>query len=206
MTRLEWILGGVLTLLVLAIAALLLLSWLGPRSAPALSPASAAMIQPTSTFKGQTAHSAFDAAQPVAIDWAADARMINAMATWPEGSDIEQGAATWTFTFYSAGQPGTALISVIDNDATLVSSSGQAEPSLAAVNRAEWQLDSRDAIQRLLAAGGQSFLEQQGQATLILNLSVKEQVEWEGVLFVNATGESFSRRLDAKNGEVIGEP
>lgn len=201
MKRTEWILGGILTVLVILIAGLLLLSWFRPENG--LDPDGLALqLQATSVFEGRGARVAFGNAQAAAVAWDASAQLNSATATWPPDSDFATGEATWTFTFYAPAQRRTALISVVEDEAKLVSSRGTTRETLT-MTESDWQIDSQTIIETLLQSGGRDFLDAQNGVTLVLTLSAGERATWEAVLFSPISSQSFNLEFDATTGEII---
>ena len=215
MNRLEWILGIVLIILLAIVAVFSLLLWFRPDGEqPTASDSAAAVavranqIAPTSTFDGQTAKIAFTAAQPVAANWQSDAALLNASATWPQGAssrELIEGETTWSFTFYSPQSKATALISVVEGAATLVSTGDYSAPNpILAANG--WQLDSKDAIEQFLTEGGETFINNNGVTNLTMMLSTSSEagrIQWLVSLFSTQTLRSYTMELDATSGEIL---
>jgi hypothetical protein len=172
--------------------------WLIPASP--VSPAH--LIQPTSVWQGQTAREAYVPAEAAARGWAGDAQLVMATATWPPGSNLQAGAATWTFTFFSAERQAIQLVSVIENRSALVSQKPLTEQP-ERINVESWQTDSHQVISRLLALGGHDFMNRNRGTTVILSLTTEERLGWEAVLFGVETGNTFSIMMDAETGEVV---
>jgi hypothetical protein len=217
MSRLEWILGIVLVVLLGIVIVLSLVFWFQPET-PAVSSqrtGTAAIIAeradniaPTSVFAGQTAKMAYAAAQRAALNWRDDARLLNASATWPQGASQQQilsGETTWAFTFYSAASGAFVMISVVENQAAIVSE-GEAAQATEPLAASGWQLDSRDAIQQFLEEGGATFMETAGVTNLIIQLNTDNsngRIEWFVSLFAKQTGSSLNMRIDATSGEIL---
>src|SRR5688500_7618279 len=106
MSRLEWILGGILAVLVLALAIILAFFWLRPEG-NVNNPITSAV----------TARESYTLAETAARQWAADALLVNARATWPPESTLRPDEVSWDFIFYSPAQSATALVAVRDNQA-----------------------------------------------------------------------------------------
>jgi hypothetical protein len=193
MSRLEWILGGILAVLLVGVAVMVTFVWLRP--APQT-------MRPVATRIGLTARNAYLVGEPVARAWAADARLIAAQATWQESSSFPVDEASWSLVFYSAGQSTKALVTVVNGAASLISTS-EAPPGLEAQALEPWQFDSPDAITRLLLAGGQTFLSQHGKARLVLRLDAHEQLTWKAMLVETKTNWSYSVEIDAREGHII---
>lgn len=217
MNRLEWGLGIVLVILLIVVAVFSVLLWFNPNSAAQVAgtPSSATVvaargnqIAPTPIFAGQTARVAFVAAQSTATTWQSDATLLNASATWPQGAnatDLLTGETTWSFTFYSPQAGQTALISVVENEAELLSTSDY-QPTSAVLNAAGWQLDSKDVIEQFLNQGGEQFISSNGVTTLTTMLTTNNEanrIEWFISLFGDQTGASMSMRIDATSGEIL---
>ena len=219
MNRLEWSLGIILVVLLIVVAVFSVLLWFRPDNTPqAGQPGSATIvaaranqIAPTPVFAGQTARVAFAAAQGEAAAWQSDATLLNASATWPQGAspqDLLTGETTWSFTFYSPQTDGSALISVVENEATLLST-GSYNPTAPVLSAAGWQLDTGDIIKQFLGQGGEEFILNNGVTTLTMMLSTSNdtgRIEWFISLFGEQTLRSLTIRIDATSGEVLEGP
>jgi len=211
MSRAEWILGGILVVLLAIVVIAAAALWLPkPESPPvAATLAVTVPVAPTLAFAGDTAVFAFAAADTQAQTWQTDAQLIEANATWPQGvtrDDILTGSTVWNFTFYSPGQNRVANIQVVDNTPTLITETTPPN-TLSPLSSTSWRVDSPEAIRILLEqAGGDEFLRTQGVSILNMNLSAVNEsgrLEWFISLFSSQTGQSLTIRLDAANGEVI---
>ncbi len=219
MNRLEWILGIILVVLLLVVALLSLTFWFRNDKTAVPLPASnsatiiaqrADDIAPTSVYDGRSAIIAYAAAQKTAVAWQADAQLLNAQATWPQGATVEhlrQGKTSWGFTFYSPNAQQISLISVVEDEASLISQGEhqQTDPLLSASG---WNLDSHDAIETFLAGGGRTFLADGGVSTLTMALLASDserngRLEWQLSLFSLQTGQAFTMRLDATSGDIL---
>jgi hypothetical protein len=219
MNRLEWSLGIILVILLIVVAVFSALLWLRPGNTPQSGPADSAaiiaaranQIAPTPVFAGQTAKVALAAAQSEATVWQGDATLLNANATWPQGAssqDLLTGETTWSFTFYSPQIEETALISVVENEATLLSTSPN-KPTAPVLSATGWQLDSSDIIEQFLSEGGSDFILNNGVTTLTIMLSTNNEtgrIEWFISLFGDQTLRSLIMRVDATSGEVLEGP
>lgn len=210
MSRAEWILGGILVVLLAIVVIAAATLWLPKRDTPPVATLVVTVpVAPTLAFSGSTAVFAFAAADTQATTWQTDAQLIEANATWPQGvtrDDILTGSAVWSFIFYSPGQNKVANIQVVDNVSTLLTETTP-PTTLSPLNSTSWRVDSPQAIQILLEqAGGDEFLRSQGVSILNMNLSAvaeSGQLEWFISLFSSQTGQSLIIRIDATNGEII---
>jgi len=218
MNRLEWILGIVLVLLLVAVAGLSLVFWFGSgRSADGPAANSATVlaqraddIAPTSVFAGDTAKVAYAKAQQTAVAWQPDAKLLNVSATWPQGSniqDLQNGQTTWGFTFYSPSARQIAILSVIEDTVTVVSQGDhtQEAPVLEATG---WNLDSNEAIETMLTQGGNQFMSDEGVTTLNMMLDADNdtgdgRMEWQVNLISLVNGRALKMRIDATSGEIL---
>lgn len=218
MNRLEWILGIVLVVLLVAVAGLSLVFWFGSDGSgngPAANSATvlaqhADDIAPTSVFTGETAKMAYAKAQQTAVAWQPDAKLFNVSATWPQGStaqEIRAGEATWGFTFYSPSAQKIAMISVVEDTSSLISQNDYtAETPI--LEASGWNLDSSDAIETLLKEGGGQFLSDQGVTTLTMMLSTDNakgdgRMEWQLNLISLKNARALKMRIDATSGEIL---
>jgi hypothetical protein len=218
MNRLEWILGIALVVLLLGVAALSLVFWFGGdgrANAPAANSAtalaqSAKVIAPTSVFTGETAKMAYARAQQTAAAWQADAKLLNATATWAQGAtaeQIRQGYNTWGFTFYSPAAQEIAVISVVEDTVSVVSQ-GEHTAESPILEASGWNLDSNEVITTLLNDGGEQFLAEQGITTLMMMLTTENEkgdgrMEWQVNLVSVQNARALKMRIDATSGEVL---
>ncbi len=220
MNRLEWILGIILVVLLLAVAALSLLFWFGPNKTQQVEGPSANSattiaqraddIEPTPEFDGRTAKRAYAAAANEATLWQGDAQLLNATATFSQGATPEQlidGETAWSFTFYSPASSQIALISVVEDNANLLSSNAYtAQNELLSVSG--WNIDSSDAVQRVLQEGGRDFIASGANPTLTMALYAEDQegngrIQWEASLISLLNGNALILSIDATSGEIL---
>lgn len=212
MSRLEWILGGVLALLLLIIGLVAAFLWLQPDGPPTVADTGfggeTVGFEATSVFEGQTAQVAYATAQQAAMAWQADALLISATATWPQGASRDlmlSGKVDWGFTFYSPSTNGLAVYSVTGQQANLVTQ-GAADTAVTAAELSGWQIDSPAVAATLLEQGGSAFIDQEGLVTLVMTLSTNTQtgrIEWFASLVGNQTGNSLNLVMNGTSGEVI---
>ncbi|HEX6386026.1 MAG TPA: hypothetical protein VF177_15255 [Anaerolineae bacterium] len=219
MSRLEWILGILLVVLLGVVVVLSLLFWFQPRPRTASAPAagSAAVIAdradevaPTPAFEGRTAHVAFAAAQRVAREWQEDAQLLNGSATWPQGANSQEllgGASSWSFTFYSVSAGRVAAISVVEDEASLVSEAPH-EQETPPLEVGGWNLDSHEVVEIVLNEGGTAFINDEEITVLTMALSADNadqdgRMKWLASLFAPQNGRSLTVRIDATSGEIL---
>jgi len=207
MSRAEWILGGLLVVLLVIVAGLAVMLWLQPDALPVVE-APPPLIAPPSAYAGQTAFSASTAALREAQVWQADATLLKATATWPQGASLETisaGAEAWNFTYYSPGTQATAVITVVDGQASFLRENAL-DTALSPQPETSWRVDSPTAVQTMIDAGGGRFFRREPVATLVMNLTTlnqEDRVEWFISIIGEQSGDSFTIRLDAATGEVI---
>ena len=153
-------------------------------------------------FQDTTAMEAYAIAEPVARQWAADARLLNISAAWQPGLDFQTGEASWSLTFYSADQSEVSLISIIDKGATLTNSR-TIEELFDPKDMEDWQVDSPHAISQLMSTGGQEFMDYEGSADLTMRLNLDGQTTWKSTLINKDSRRTFSVHLNANSGEII---
>ncbi|MEM7113304.1 MAG: hypothetical protein AAF614_12790 [Chloroflexota bacterium] len=220
MNRLEWILGIILLLLVLFVGVFAFRLWQqGDGSAAVIALPTAVPeaivaqdVAPTPAFAGETAKVAFAEARGLAVQWAADAELVTATATWPQGSTeamLQTGSSTWGFTFFSSGAEETAVITVVDGEAQLVNSSAyvqEVSPQVVLVD--QWELDSQQVIDQFLTAGGSEFMGETGPTTFSMTLGSQNSegiLDWSLTLFEPENGRSLYIRYDAQTGDILQE-
>lgn len=209
MNRFERILTAFLAILLIAVLALGALVWLRPGigMAPPL-PDLTAPVAPTPSLARNTALLAFSAARAEAQSWQPDAQLVQAAATWTQGAsreDLVKGTATWDFTFYSPAAGAVAVISVIEDEPRLITERAVSQ-ALTLPDISGWRLDSPDAVARALQQGGEDFMRSAGATTMTASLSTARtegKIEWFISLISKYSGDSFTMRLDASNGELL---
>ncbi|MCB8985033.1 MAG: hypothetical protein H6659_14470 [Ardenticatenaceae bacterium] len=217
MSRLEWILGIVLLLLLVAAGGLAVSLWRGsgartavPQSEEvALAAEFAQDVAPTRTTPQQTAKHAYVVAQEAAQAWQSDAVLVSATATWPQGlraADLAAGKETWGFIFYSPAINKTAVVSVTEGTATL--SPRDTERQLSLFDVTSWQRDSAEATEIFLNNGGAGFIEREGITVYSMTLSMNDsngngRVEWLMSMLSTQNGHSLTIRIDAASGELL---
>lgn len=218
MSRLEWILGIILVLLLIVVAGLSLVFWFGPNTAvsgPAANSATiiaqrADDIAPTSVFEGDTAKVAYAKAQQTAVSWQADAKLLNATATWPQGANANQlsaGDASWGFTFYSPAAGQISTISVVAENAKLIAQRDH-KPGNPILEATGWNVDSNEVIDLFLEEGGRQFLSEEGVTTLAMILHADDQADdgrmkWELNMINLQNGRGLKMKIDATSGEIV---
>lgn len=210
MNRLEWVLAGLLGLLLITVVGLGLMLWLRPDIGTVPLPAVDAVdapLAPTPGISRNTAMLSFSVAQATAREWQRDARLARASAVWAQGAsreDMLNGRATWDFTFLSPEAGSMALISVVEDQAKFMSEqTANQVPALADVSG--WQVDSPDAVARVMEEGGEAFLRSAGASTMTATLNTAAEngrIEWFISLISKYSGESFTMRINASSGEA----
>lgn len=204
MRRITKLLIGLLVILLVS-AGILWLFWryqLIPLETLVLpSPAAETVVNGESGTR-MTAKNAYTVAEPVAQGWASDARLISARATFDPGSDIQSGEGDWTLVFYSPEKFSTALISIVENKATLINERNATQnPVLHELDA--WQIDSPHVVNQMLKEGGDEFLRSQPGAVLVLSLDMEGQGGWKGRFIHKETRRTFTVQLGAEKGDVI---
>lgn len=210
MKRAEWFLGVLLVVLLIAVAVLSLTFWFqsGNSNNTAVTVSNKALIEPTSIYKEFTAMTAFSLSEPEAESWQNDAQLIKVTATWTQGADrndLSSGNQTWNFTYYSANQSAISNLTVLEDKPSFLSERVVNKPLSPAVTSG-WRVDSAEAVRVFLAGGGDTFLTNQGIATLIMTLTTDNEngrIEWFLSLFAEESGNAFTMRIDATSGEIL---
>jgi len=218
MSRLEWILGIVLVLLLVVVAVFSLVFWFGPDRADNSPPANSATvialraddIAPTSVFEGDTAKVAYAKAQQTAVSWQADAKLLNATATWPQGANVNQlrdGDATWSFTFFSPAASRISNISVVEDNVNVVSQN-EHSPKNMILEATGWNIDSNEVVDLFLKEGGRQFLSEEGVTTLAMilhadDLDADGRMKWELNMINLQNGRGLKMQIDATSGEIL---
>ena len=221
--RIEWLLGILLIILLIVVVVLSILFWFSPDSPDAqqgnggspqnsatIVAQSAAEVGPTPVYMGQTAKLAYVTAERLAKSWQADAKLLNATATWSQGatlSSLQSGETTWAYTFYSPAMKRATTISVLDSQASFIGETNS--PIDYTLNDVtSWQLDSHEVIQLLLDQGGYNFINQEGITILTMALMMDDgtpssQMEWLASLIGTESGNFLDLRVNATTGEIL---
>ncbi len=219
MNRLEWILGVMLVVLLIVVVVLSLLFWFRSDDGQTVTQSNnsattiaqiADDVEPTSPFEGQTAKFAFVAARRAATDWQADAQLLNATATWPQGATADElltGETTWGFTFYSPDTGNSVTLSVVENNAQIITQ-GSVNNAYTPLDITGWNVDSDEAIRELLNNGGAQFINDEGitiltMALLADNFNNSNQIEWLISLISTQNGRIMDLRINAHSGEIV---
>ena len=216
MSRLEWILGILLAVLLLVVAAVSLMLWFRP-TAPTAVPELAAVkleldpleVAPTSVYEGETARFAYAAAQQTAVSDHPDAVLLSASADWPHGSglaQLEDGETTWVFSFYSPSTGKTAVYAVADGTVSYITESPYQPTISPLISAGSWEIDSNQAMQRFLDEGARAFIQREGVTTTTFTFSTDnpdDYIEWNMIIFSAKTGNAFQLKVNATTGEIV---
>lgn len=148
-----------------------------------------------------SARVAADIAAPAASQWAADARLVNIRGTWTAADELQAADHDWSLVYYSPARQATALFSLVDGQATLASASPAA--SAPVIPAGIWSVDSPEALDQVLSAGGQSFLLDHPEASLVLTLDLVGGQRWTGRMIDKETRLTFAVEIGADNGQVL---
>lgn len=204
MSRLEWILTGLLAILVIFVLALLLLFWSEQRQAENFNRQVATQQGSSARLRG-TAQSAYEVVEPAARSWAADAVLLRARGNWPVGAAFEPAQGSWSFLFYSPGRRAVALI-VPDGSNGRVVSESETEQRFDPAGLQRWQVDSPDVVEQLLANGGHGFIAEHGETSLIVALNAMDRLVWTATLNATRANKLFRLEIDPATGQIIAQP
>jgi hypothetical protein len=191
MRRSEWILGGVLGLVVVAILIALAVYWLRSRPEEELD---------INNIENVTALEAYNLALTAAQQWSSDAVMLTARAGWQPQVDFRDGRSSWNFVFYSTSERATAVITVADAKAQLLRTrpqSGQFQTGDISL----WRVDSPAAIDQLLKLGADEFMARHANVNLILTLDNQGTPTWRSTFLDTDTNQTYTLNLTADTGE-----
>ncbi len=202
MSRIEWILGALLVVLLIVVAGLAFTLWYQPAQ-----PNAATMGQPVNTA-GQTAMAALVAAEREAGNWQADAKLLTVSSSWAarEGRSYSSGISSWAFTYYSPAETAVAQITVNNNQASPALISDTDVVLTPMEISGGWKVDSPEAVNLALESGGNDFLSSKRDTSLTMSLNTagdNGRVEWLISLFDEQSEDFIAVRLDATSGEVI---
>lgn len=206
LSRKEWLIIGVLVLVVVAVyGALLFIVSGGLRGSP---PQAGSPGRPTPAYEVLTAKEAYPRAEKVAREWRNDAWLSSATAAWnrPTVDELMKGQTAWGFSFVSPSAGETAIVTVIGQQAGLV----QVQPVSKVpeiLDVVGWQVDSPQAIRMFLDHGGEGFLRDYPESEIHLRLSTRAEegtISWLAI-GLSADGQSSSfLQIDAITGRVLG--
>jgi hypothetical protein len=199
MSRSESILTAFLGVLVLAVVVAFFYFWSGRHEDGTVSRVA---TQPASDVLPSTAQSAYGEAVPVARAWASDAVLLHARGNWPVGTTFLPDRGSWNFLFFSPSRQMVALVVAGGSEAKIVSQNETREHyQPAAIDN--WQVDSPDIVEQLLANGGEAFLEEHGEVSLALSLNATDHLLWMATLNATNDNKLFRLRIDPANGRII---
>ncbi len=209
MTRLEVMLGTLLAVVILGVAILAGVVFLFPKNA-APAPAVAPTAAPLNVQRAQadTAIIGYAAAQRAAALWSGDSQLVSVTATWVPGSEsdgISDGSSSWGYTFYSPASGRSVVVTVQGAEGSVVYELPLAVAP-APLPPGNWRQDSTAILATLLHSGGETFLRQDGDATVTMSLTMNpaaERAEWFVSLISARTGRSITMLVDATSGEVL---
>ena len=200
MSRLDWILTGLLAIIVVAVLAFFLLFWSEQRQVESFNKQAA--LQVTVEPLQGTAQSAYAVAAPAARTWAADAVLLHTRGNWPVGTTFTAEQGSWSFLFYSAQRQAVALITTEGTGAEVVSENETAQ-RFNPDSIAGWQVDSPSVVEQLLDGGGQAFIDQYGDVSLIVSLKAMEGLVWTATLNATDADKLFRLQIDPASGQII---
>jgi hypothetical protein len=192
MRRTEWIIGGILGLLIVAVLVTLLIFWNNGRSEQG--------SVDLNNLEYVTAVEAYNLALPVARKWSGDAALLSASAGWQPEVDFTNGRASWTMIFYSPAESATALISVTNAKAQMARTTPQFG-KIQTGDLAGWQIDSPQAVADLLVNGADDFMTRHAKVNLILTLDVQGAPTWRSTFVDTETKENYSLNITADTGQ-----
>jgi hypothetical protein len=201
MNRLEWILSGLLALLVIVVAAMALVFWGLQQQQTNTIEGNGDTANAAGAEAGRTAQSAYGLALPVAQQWADDAQLLNARAVWPEENTFSPQGAEWGFHFYSRTQGATALISVTRGRASVVRSR-ETNRTLNPISVDGWQVDSTNVLETMMANGGRDIVNRHNRVSLSLSLDATEQLLWQAKLIDLEQQEMLTMDINPNNGTI----
>jgi hypothetical protein len=196
MRRSEWIIGGILGLVVVGVLVALLAYWLNSRPEDP---------DDINNIENSTAFEAFDLAQPVAQQWSSDARLLTARASWQPQVDFRDGRSSWSMIFYSAAESATAVISVADGKAQMIRTRTQTE-NIQPGDLSNWQVDSPAAVTNILQQGGDDFMTLHAKVNLILTLDTQGSPTWRSTFLDTDSKQTFNLNITADTGEFTTTP
>jgi hypothetical protein len=170
--------------------------------------------QPVATFVipvkgGNTAKTAYQLALKQAQQWHADMELVALSAQWPEATveSLGQGGV-WDCRFFSTSSQRLYFVVVTADNQTL----GQAHlfqlkhNSPGLINRAEWMIDSHEALTTWVNNGGGLFLKKfpcSRVEALLRQLSNVEKPVWDIIATNPGQSQIFYLAIDATNGQIV---
>ncbi len=212
MSRLEWILGILLAVLLLLAVGIALMLWFRPTMDTMDGPEigfDPMQPAPTSIYEGQTAHNAYGLVEETAVSNQPDAVLLSVSGDWPHGSglaQLEDGKTTWIFGFYAPSTGKTAVYSVADNNVIHISDGTYTPASAPLTHIGNWVLDSDEVMQRFLDGGARAFLQREGVTTTTIHFTTDNpdnELVWDMMMFSVSSNNLFQMRINAATGEVM---
>jgi hypothetical protein len=170
-----------------------------PEGTPALAEAtvSTAYRLPETPYSAQNRYARSEQA---AREWQPDAALVSAAASWPFVSlDDFSLPVDWTFQFYSPATGRVYTINVGQESVTPIRET-LSPYELPAIDAAEWQVDSHQAINEWLNRGGGAFLKRHSIVDVSIRLarSPGGTPEWTVVGIEQGGQTVHTERIDAQ--------
>ncbi len=153
---------------------------------------------------------AYEQAQAAALAQAKDAQLVSASTQWQAVSEqtLVDGAANWSFVFYSSASSHVLDVVVSAEKAQVVKQT-QVWDAPHPLTGEAWQTGPREALLVFLAYDGRTFLAKHPQATVDLHLasSAEDQNGGEAlwtVVAIDPQGQSMSlAQIDTETRQVL---
>jgi hypothetical protein len=152
-----------------------------------------------------SARSLYRHADQAARSWQGDAVLVSVAASWPFADmDGFSQATDWTYQFYSPSTQGIYVVNASEAEVTPIREALSPYP-LATVPLDEWRLDSHEALNAWLSAGGGDLLSANPIVDVNVRLRQSEdgQAEWAVVGAVRGSQAIHVARVDARDGTIL---
>lgn len=188
----RWVVVTVLALVIAGGLAALLLQR-PPEAAGGSSP---------SVFSDESggARQAYPLAAAVAREWQSDARLAVVTAHWRPHLGRWPNRVEWTFQFYSLSTQRTAAVVVSERGARLLREALSPYP-ISSFAEEDWRVDSPQALEAWLEAGGAAFVARYAQAEVSAQLRASEAGRPVWTIIGIAGEQVWSVSVDGLTGE-----
>lgn len=209
MKRKDWLIAGLIAVLFLFVLGGIVIFWLQSQAYANLPEdvVSGTSQQTQGNEKGITAKEAFLTAEPLAIQWQADAQLVSASAQIIQFNAIEDvynGKANWSVVYYSPIAQAIANYTITPNGAGFLNAK-KIDIKLPILDLEKIKLDSGQAMTIAVSNGAAPLFEGEADRVAFLKLEQSQQTgqpEWH-ISIQNETSNAFkSFNIDAETGQL----
>lgn len=153
----------------------------------------------------ESARKSYPYADQAARSWQGDAKLVSTSASWAFARLDDLSKPTgWTFQFFSPATQKLFVVSVDGLRAVVVREALSAY-ALPTISTSTWQLDSHQALNAWLNAGGGSLLQTHPIVDVSARLRQSDQGQAEWIVVGVARGNQLAKavRIDAADGKIL---